>query len=228
MSQVPRVEPGQHVALVLHRIGGAGEQQPVFPLHDASVVPRRKPRSADPAPKREELRKSETSVAADTRIGRLTAGVAAHERRHHRPPKLLAQIERHMGQSECMTCLPRCDHGARGAAGSIRVRTGGVEPQPQRDANSLRAGAEQGHGAVDAAAHGDGDPVAVRTRRDGRSKGVCERVHRKSLASDRGSLEQREALQVRVEAIDVGVDDPPAVDAKPGNRPLLAAGGISQ
>ena len=49
MSQVTRVEPREHVALILGRVGRAREQQPAAVLDDPRVVAGREPRGADTA-----------------------------------------------------------------------------------------------------------------------------------------------------------------------------------
>src|SRR5439155_26928860 len=89
--KVPRVEGGEHVALVLGRIRAAGEQQPSVALDDPRVVAGREALGAGPAREREKLREAEAAVAARARVRRLAARVATHERRHHRAAELVAQ-----------------------------------------------------------------------------------------------------------------------------------------
>ena len=79
-----RVEAGEHVGLVLRRVGGAGEEQPAAVLAQARVVPGAEPRRADPAGEGEERGEAEAAVAADARVRRLAARVAGHERRDDR------------------------------------------------------------------------------------------------------------------------------------------------
>ncbi len=51
--ELPRVEPGEHVRLVLRRIGAAREQRPPAMLDDARVVPCCEPVAAGAARERE-------------------------------------------------------------------------------------------------------------------------------------------------------------------------------
>src|SRR5207248_1447211 len=100
----------------------------------------------------EQLGEPERPVAADTRIGRLTAAERAHELGDHRSPELLAEVERHVWEAQCVARLSRRDHGLGRAAGALRVRTVRVEPQAKRHADRVRAGPEERDGAIDPAA----------------------------------------------------------------------------
>src|SRR5207244_5978916 len=86
-----RVEPGEHVRLILLCICGAREEPAPAVLDDTGVVSRREASCARPAREREQLGEAKAAVAADARIGRLAARVAAHERLDDRPAELLAQ-----------------------------------------------------------------------------------------------------------------------------------------
>ena len=95
-----RVEAGEHVGLVLLRIVAASQQAPAAVLDDPCVVPGREAQGSGTLREREELREAKAAVAANARIRSLAAGVAAHERRHDGPAKPLAQIERHVRETE--------------------------------------------------------------------------------------------------------------------------------
>ena len=129
--EVTRVEPREHVALVLVLVDGAREQQTAVALDDPRVVTGGERRRTDTAREREQLGEAEAAVAADARVRRLAARVAAHERRHDRTAERLAQVERHVRQAARVTRLARGDHRARRAAGPLRVGPVRVEPQPE-------------------------------------------------------------------------------------------------
>ena len=65
------VEGGEHVALVLVRVGRAREQAAAVALDDPRVVAGGEPRSADAVGEREQLVEAEAAVAADARVRRL-------------------------------------------------------------------------------------------------------------------------------------------------------------
>ena len=197
-------------------------------LDRAGVVARPQLRRPGPRGEGEQLGEAEAAVAATARVRRLTTGVRLHERLDDGVAELLAEVERHVRQSERVARLPSGDHGVGGAAGALRIRAGRVEPEPQRDTDRLRPRAEQRDGAVDAAAHCDRDPARVRLGPEDRSERVRERVGGERLPGDGGRLEQRQARQRALEARRVGGDDPVAVDREPHERELLAAGGVSE
>ena len=117
----------------------AGEQEPPAVLDDASVVAGRQPLRPGAAGKRDQLGKAEAPVAADARVRRLPRGVAAHERLDHGAPELLAQIERHVRQAEPVAGRAGREHGLGRAAGALGVRAARIEPEPESDADRLRA-----------------------------------------------------------------------------------------
>ena len=118
-----------------------------------------------------------------------------------------------MREAEAVAGLARRDHRARRAAGALGVGAVRIEPEPQRDADRARPCLEQRDGAVDAAAHRDGDALRVAARAHRGADRVCERVDGQRLAADRGGLEQRQPAQVGCDAGRVGVDDRLAVHA---------------
>ena len=154
-------EPREHVALVLVLVDRAREQQAAVALDDPRVVTGGERRRADTGREREQLGETEASVAADARVGRLAARVAAHERRDDGAAERFTQIERHVRKAARMARLARGDHRARRAAGALGIRPVRVEPQAERHADRSRPRLEERHRAVDAAAHRDRNPLRV-------------------------------------------------------------------
>ena len=131
-------------------------------------------------------------------------------------------------QAEPVARLPRGDHRAGGAAGTLTVGPGGIHPEPQRHTQRAWSGAQERNGAVDAAAHRDGDPVGVRVRPEDRPERVGERVDRERLAADGRGLEQRQAGERTVETGRVRLDDPVVLDRQTNERELRASRGVTE
>ena len=221
------VELREHVRLVLVRIGRAREQPPAVALDDSRVVARPELPGAGPGREREQLVEAEAAVAAPARVRRLAARVPLDERLDDGAAELLAQIERHVREPERVTGLPGRDHGLRRAAGALGVGPLRIEPEPERDSDRLRAGAKERDGAVDAAAHRDGDPFGIGLRAEDLRERVRERVRGERLARHGGGLEQRQPGERAREARRVGVHDPVAVDREPHKGELLPTRRIS-
>src|SRR6185312_1915709 len=117
-----RIEPGQHVRLILSLVVGAGEEQLPVALDDPRVVAGRQPLGAGALGEREQLGEAEAAVAADARVRRLAGRVAAHERLDHCAAELLAQVERDVRKPSPVTGRAGRQHGLRRAAGALRVR----------------------------------------------------------------------------------------------------------
>jgi len=109
--ELARIEACEHVRLVLGRVGAAGEQPAAAMLDDAGVVAGGEPVAACATREREQLREAEAAVAANARVRRLTAGVAADERRDHGAAELLAQVEGDVREPELVARLARSQHG---------------------------------------------------------------------------------------------------------------------
>ena len=88
--ELRRIEPGEHVRLVLLRVGAAVKEQLSTVLGDARVMAGREPVAAGACREREQFGEAEAAVAADARVRRLAARVAAHERRDDCAAELLA------------------------------------------------------------------------------------------------------------------------------------------
>jgi len=227
--EVPRVEPGEHVRLILPGVDAAREEQAAAVLREASVVAGGEPGGADPPREGEELGEAEAAVAADARIRSLAACVAGDERPDDRAAELLAEVEREVRHTERVAGLARGDDGCGRAARALAVRAGRVGPEAKGDADRLRprlTDAQESDRAVHAAAHGDGDALGAvrrRRRRDDGAEGVGERVgcERPARGGTRG--DERKSAHGRAElgharAVAVHADDPAAVEgqADPG------------
>src|SRR5262249_6920296 len=207
-----RVEAGQHVRLVLTRIGRAGEQEAPVAVHDPAVVACREPMGARPPDELEQLGEAEAAVAADARVRRLAPCVAADERPDHRAPELLAQIERDVRNAERVAGRPRGKDRLGRAAGALGVRPLRVAPEPQRHAGRVPGLAQKRDRAVDAAAHRDRDATRLRRGAEDRPDRVRKRVERELVTADGGGLEQRQALERALEPLRVRARDSLAVD----------------
>jgi hypothetical protein len=118
---------------------------------------------------------------------------------------------------------PSGENGLGRAAGTVDIRRLRIDPEPERDADRLLAGAQERNRAVDTAAHRDRDALGVRGGAEDRPECVRERVDRELVASDRRRLEQGQPLERPVEPLGVGADDPVTVDREPNQAPLAAA-----
>ena len=222
-----RIDRREHVRLILGGVAAAGDQPDPGSLDDARVVAGPEDVGTGPRGEGDEDVEAERSVAAHARVRRQALRVALDERLDDLGAELLAQIERDVRQPEPVAGLARGDDGVGRAAGALGARAGRVEPEAERDADRVRGRAQQGHGAVDAAAHRDRDPAGpVRGREHGRDR-VRERVGGERLAGHGRGLEQREADERPLEAGRVGSDDPVALDGQPDRGVLGAARGVA-
>ena len=227
-AEAPGRERGEHVALILGRVGGARDREPPIAVDDPSVVARRETGGPDPPGEAQQLVEAEAAVAAHARVRRLPAGVAACERGDDGAPELLAQVEGHVREPEPVAGLARRDHRGRRAAdplARLRVR---VDPEPERNPDGAGAGLQQGDRAVDAAAHRDRDPLRVARGADRRPDRVGERVDGERLAAHGRRLEQRQAGEVALEPGCLRGDDRLAVDLELHRGPFAAARGIPE
>ena len=179
------IETGEHVRLVLVRIGAAGQELAPAVLDDPRVVAGCEPRRSGAASEREQLREAEAPVAARTGIRRLAPRVPLDERTHDCQPEGFTRVERDVRDAACVTSLARSDHRLGRAAGALRRGGLGVDPEPEGDADRCRAGPEERDRAVDAAAHRHRDPVGVRLGPEDRPDRVGQRVDGEALAARR-------------------------------------------
>jgi len=126
-------ERGEHVGLVLRRVGG-GAQQPV--LAEPRVVAGREVGGAEPVRQVDHRVQAHMPVAADARVGRLPRPVAGQERVDHARAELLAQVERQVRQPHPVRQSAREPDGIRRAARrrGVVLRIG---PQLQRDRHDV-------------------------------------------------------------------------------------------
>ena len=163
--ELRRVERGEHVGLVLVRIGGAGEQPAAVALDDPRVVARPELRGACALGEREQLVEPEAAVATAARVRRLAARVRGDERVDDCAAELLAEVERHVRQARARgrSRAPRSRLPASSRRAPSRAPSGSSQSRSVTPI-ALRAGAEERDRAVDAAAHRDRDPLGVGSR----------------------------------------------------------------
>ena len=137
MDEEARVDRGEHVRLVLRRVGRARDEPQPVPLDQPRVVPRPEGVRARALRERHERREPERAVAAHAGVWREAGDVTLDERLHHGPAEGVAEVEGDMRQAECVTGLARSDHGVRGAARALGARPCWVEPQAQGDADRV-------------------------------------------------------------------------------------------
>jgi hypothetical protein len=222
-----RIDPGEHVRLILPIVCRAREKQPPVAFDDARVVARREPSRAGALGEGQQLGKPEAPVAADARVRGLAGRVPAHERLDHSRAELLAQVERHVRDSEPVAGPAGGDHGLGRAAGALGIGPLRVEPEAQGDADRVSTRAQQGDRAVDAAAHRDRHPAGPRGRMENGAQGVRERVDRELVAAHRRRLEQRQSLERPLETVGLRAHDPIALHGQADVRPAAAARGIA-
>ncbi len=222
-----RADGCEHVRLVLARVGAAGDETQPVPLDDASVVAGPEPVRTGPRREGKERVEAERAIAAAARVRGLTLRVPVDERRDDGRAELLAQVERDVRQAERVTGLARCHDGRRRAARALRVGAARVEPEAERDADGVRPGAEQGDGAVHAAAHRHRDASGRGRCVKDRGERVRDGVGRQRLARDGGGLEQAEPGEGPCHPGRLRRDNAVAVDEEPGECPFAAAGGVA-
>jgi hypothetical protein len=225
--EVSRIESREHVRLVLLRIDGPRQQRASSVLDDSRVVARRQLRRTGTPREREQLRKAKAPVAARARVGRLPAGVGVDERLDDRGAERFARVQRHVWQAEPVARLARRDHRLRRAARPLGGRCLRIDPEPKRDADRTRARMQQGHGAVDAAAHRDRHAPGIRRSREDRADRVRKRVDDESLTGHGSRFQQRQPDERCAETVRVGVDDPVALEPQADAGPFAAASRVS-
>jgi hypothetical protein len=132
------VDPGEHVRLILLRVDRPGEQTRVAVLDDSSVVTGRECVRACTTREREQVRETKAAVAVNAGVRRLPSLVAADERIDDRAPECVTQVECDVRHAQPMAGRTRGQHGLRRAARALRVGPVRIEPEPKRDADSVR------------------------------------------------------------------------------------------
>ena len=115
-----RRQRGEHVGLVLRRVGGDA-QQPVG--RHPRVVPRGQIRGAKRGSEREHLVQPHVPVAAHARVRGLPRRVAGQERVDDARPELRPQVQREVRQAHAVRDRAREPHGVGRAAGRRRRRS---------------------------------------------------------------------------------------------------------
>ena len=225
-----RGDRGQHVGLVLGRVGGSA-QQPVG--RRARVVAGGERRGAEAVGERDHRVEPDVAVAADARVRGHAGGVAGQERVHHPGAELLAQVEREVRQAHPVRDRAREADGVGRAARRLGV-VGRVGPQLERHGGRPLARPERGDGGVAAAAHGDERTSGIRRQRGARPGGGAERAVQRVGRQVRGvELARRQAAELGgdlVRADARGVEHGGALDQRDGGRAgrdrRAAAGGL--
>ena len=199
------------------------------PLDDPGVVAGPEHVGAGPLREVDERVEPERAVAAHARVRGQALRVAVDERPHDGVAELLAQVEGDVRQPERVARLPGADdHGVGRAAGALGARAGGIEPEPQRDADRVSAPRARSATALStppliATATRPGLGAAANDRRDR----VRERVRGERLARNRCGLEQRQPDERPRHPGRIRLDDALAVDDQP-RRGVLARRGRSR
>ncbi len=136
-AEQARIEPREHVGLILVRIRGAGQEQPAVALDDAGVMARRQLRRSSPAREGAQLCEAEAAVARRARIRCLAPRISMDERVDDHAPEFLTQVERDVRQPTLVAGSTRREHRLGRAAGAFRVGRLRVDPEAKRDADCL-------------------------------------------------------------------------------------------
>ena len=126
-----------------------------------------------------------------------------------------------------MARLARSDHGGGRAARALGARAGGIEPEPEGDADGVGSGAQERHRAVDSAAHRHRDASRGGRGDEHRGDRIRKRIRGEGLARHRRRLEQREADERPHETRCIGLDDDVVLHDQPHGDVVLAARGVA-
>ena len=196
-----RVDAGEHVALVLPRVGRAGEQQPPVALDDPRVVAGREPRGADAVANASSSSKRKLPLQRTHGFGVSPRAYPSHERRRRpRCAELLAQVERDVRDARARGRLARAAITARRRA----ARPLGVGPFGSSQSRSVTPTAS-GPALSSATALSTPPLIATatrprRARRDDRPDRVRERVGGERLAAEQPPPRAASARQDRARA----------------------------
>ena len=116
-----RPQRGQHVGLVLGRVGWSGEEWPVAVVGEAGVMTGGERPGPQAVGQREHRIDPDLPVADDARVRRLPARIAAQEPVDNRGPEALLEIEGQMRDAHAVGERPGTDHrlGRAAAPGSV-------------------------------------------------------------------------------------------------------------
>ena len=121
-----RRQCGQHVGLVLGRVGGGAQQRSagILVLGRAGVVTGGQPVGPEPLGQREHRVQAHVAVAAHARVGGLARRVAVDERLHDPGAEGLAQVQGEVRHAHPVREGARLGHGAGRAAAALCVVLG--------------------------------------------------------------------------------------------------------
>ncbi len=205
-----RPQSGQHVGLVLGRIGRGLEQRARAVVGDAGVVTRGERRRPDAVREGDHCVDPQVPVADHARVRRLPRPVAVYERAHDLAAEGGLEIQGQVRNPQRMTHRARPSHRLRGAArlGAVRAL---VRPELERhshDVGPAFALHDRGDGGIHAARYGDEHSLAVGSRGERLSGGGVGAQR----AGKRVGYELRRVTALRAEPSDqpsdvVGGDD---------------------
>ena len=156
-------QAGEHVGLVLGRVGGQAQQ----PLgRAAGVVAGGQRRGAEAVGEGEHGVQAHVAVAAHARVGRQPGGVIGQPRLDDAGAELVAQVEGEVRKAHAVGEGARAAHRAGRAARALGVVVG-VAPELERHGRGGRPAAQRGDRRVDAAAHGHERALRIDRRRVG-------------------------------------------------------------
>ena len=140
--ELVRLETGEHVGLVLARVGRGAEQRAGAVALDARVVPGGKAGGAQPRCEVQHALEAHEAVAAHARVGRPGLRVLFDEVVHHFLLERIAQVESHVRKSHPVR--ERAGAGDRlGRAAAALAVVLGMRPQLERDGNYLMSRVER-------------------------------------------------------------------------------------
>jgi len=119
------------------------------------------------------------------------------------------------------------ENGIGRATGALRVGPIGIEPEPQRDADGVRQGLEQRNGAVDTAAHSNGNATGRTRSPKHRPDRIRERINSECLPTNGSSLEQSQPNKRTLQARSISLDDALTVERKAHERKVSTPSRIS-
>ena len=128
-----------------------------------------------------------------------------------------------MRETERVTGRARCRNRRGRAAGALGVGRGGILPEAERHPDGTAPRAEQRHGAVDAAAHRDGDAGRGRLCPEHLRERARERLDGERLTADGSGFEERQADDGALEPGCIRGGDPLPVDRESDRGPGIAS-----
>src|SRR4051794_19612005 len=227
-----RLQPGEHVGLVLAAIHRGTDERAVRVPRDSGVVTRREARGAEVLRQREHRVEAHDAVAANARVRRAPGRMLADEVVDDRAAEAVTHVEGEVRDAHPVRECPRDGDGLRRAAASGAVR-GGVVPELERDRENLVPGVEGelcGHRAVHAPAHRH-EGALGRDGRAGRERRAAERlvqrVRRECGGVHAAGGQAAERIGDPFRADEPGAGEPRVADELDGRAAGCADGGAA-